>query len=395
MYLKKRIKTHHGYELGKVFAWLALTTGLGSAAFWTIFPLVADGIFKSEAVVGVFFSFIAFVLFVGSLASTVLFKSVSRVKLIKVSLLGVTVSLLLFTVTTSIITLPFVEVLRALFTLFVGIALSLYVRDTAVKGKLGLAEGRYYLYANIGWLIGPLIGGWLADYVSYNSVFIFSSVLYLISFLIVQHHHMKKHQIIMNANETHILKNLYSNTKAFFKYPELRKVYLIALGLNFWWVLHTIYIPIYIFNNGFSESVVGYVLAGGIIPLILLEKWVGKASDKKGLKLFLTAGFLILAIFIALFQLIPIIALVLILMIVVNVGSALIEPLQETYLFKIIKPKDEERFYGVYNTSDPAANTIGPLVCAALITFGGMAALWYGSAVIMLLLMFVALTVKR
>jgi len=223
MYFKKRHKTHHKHKLGKFFAWLALTTGLGNAAFWTIFPLIVNDTLQSEALVGIFFSIISLIALGGSLLSTVLFRKISRVKITKWSLLGGAIFLLLITLITNKIHLYSFEIPRALFHLLVGIALSLYVRDTAKAHRLGFAEGRYYLYANIGWLIGPLIGGYIAQLISRDAVFIFSAIMYIISFFMFQHQHIKKHPLIKHKKETQTIKELTNNIKDFFKVKELWK----------------------------------------------------------------------------------------------------------------------------------------------------------------------------
>ena len=381
--------------MGKLFAWLALTTGLANAAFWTVFPLVVENVVKSEVWVGIFFSLISILAFVGSLLSTVILRKFSRVKIMKWGYIGCTIFILLFTLIITKTHLYFFEIPRALFTLITGIILSLYIRDTAKVHKLGLAEGRYYLYANIGWLIGPIVGGYLGQLVSRNAVFVFSALLYLLSFIIFQNQHLKKHPLLKHQREEQTMAELLSNIQYFFKIKELRKVYAISLGLNYWWAVSCIYIPLYVINNGFGDSVVGWVIAGGILPLVLFEKLIGRLADKNGLRIYLAVGFLIIAIVTIFFNLIPIVPIVLILMAVVNIGAALIEPLQETYLFKIIKKKDEERFYGVYNTADPLANIFGPLVASVFVLLFGLPGVWYGSAAILLIFMFIALRAKK
>ncbi|PIN88142.1 hypothetical protein COV12_00090 [Candidatus Woesearchaeota archaeon CG10_big_fil_rev_8_21_14_0_10_32_24] len=395
MYFKKRHRTHHNHDLGKLFAWLALTTGLANAAFWTIFPLVVENVVGSEALVGIFFSLISVIGFGGSLLSTVILRKVSRVKITKWSLIGGSIFILLFTFIISKTHLYIFEIPRALCTLIVGIVLSLYIRDTANAHKIGLAEGRYYLYANIGWLIGPLIGGYLGQLISRNAVFIFSAFLYFISFIIFQHQHINQHPLITHQKEKKTITELFSNIKDFFKIKELWSVYAITLGLNYWWAISTIYIPLYIIQQGFGDEVVGWVVAAGILPLVLFEKIIGTLADKHGLRIYLAMGFLITAIFTALFDIISIVPIVLILMAVVNIGAAFIEPLQETYLFEIIKKKDEEKFYGVYNTADPLANILGPLIASVFVLFWGLPGVWYGSAAILLGFMVIALKAKK
>ncbi|MBW3011245.1 MFS transporter [Candidatus Woesearchaeota archaeon] len=394
MYFKKRLGTLH--EKGKVFAWIALTMALGNAAFWTIFPLVVEDIIQSEVMVGIFFTVISLIILVVSLLSSVVLRRVSRVYLTKLSFLCCAGLLFLFIFANAIMDLYYIEVLRSLFALFAGITLSLYVRDYASKGTLGKAEGRYYLYANVGWLIGPLIGGVLGQYVSRDAVFIFSSILYVVSFVIFHFRQRKEGDLIKHVRETATLKEIIArNLRDYFKQKALWKVFAIGLGLSFWWAIHCIYIPLYIMEQGFGDVTVGIVLAGSIIPLILLEKKIGSLADKHGLRKYLTIGFLIIGAGTILFQVVPVVTIILFLMAAVNVGAAFVEPLQETYLFSVVKRKDEERFYGIFNMSDPVANVIAPLVAAGFFFLWGYPGLWFGVAGVMLMFMLISLTVKR
>jgi DHA1 family multidrug resistance protein-like MFS transporter len=395
MYFKKRHRTHHLHEKGKVFAWLALTTGIGNAAFWTIFPLVTDNLIGSKVLVGVFFSIVACIVLMTSLMSTVILRHFSRVGLTKMMLIGSSVFFVFYLFVNNLVQLYIVEIIRAAFMMFLGVILSLYVRDTAKAHSLGLAEGRFYTFSNIGWLAGPLIGGLLAEHVSRQSVFIFCGAMYLLSFVIFQHQHIKGHPLIVHKKEEKALYELLMNIREFFSSRERWKVFAVAFGMNYWWAILTIYIPLYIFANGFGESFVGYVIGGGIVPLILLERFVGKKADKEKLRIYLGTGFLVLAVMSVLFTMIPVITIVLALMVLVNIGAAFIEPLQETYLFRVVSAKDEEKFFGVYNTAEPIANVIAPLIGSLLLGLWGFSGLWLGSSLIFLLFLLLSVFVRK
>ncbi|MBW3005136.1 MFS transporter [Candidatus Woesearchaeota archaeon] len=396
MQFTRKLSAHHMQPKGKLFAWLALTVGLGNAAFWTIFPLIIDDTIKSETLVGIFFTAIALIGLVVTFLSPIVLKRVSRIYLTQLSLLAIIGLLFLFTFANQILHFYFIESLRSIFALFVGLVLALFVRDFATERELGAAEGRYYLYANVGWFVGPLIGGFLGDYVSRNSVFLFSAFMYLITFIIFQYNYRTQHEFLEHVVEKDsftgiVKKNLFD----FFKAPEMWKVFMVGTGLSFWWVIHEIYFPIYISLLGYSDKVVGIVLAGGIVPLILFEKFVGNLADKHGMRPFLALGFLLLGCITIVFSVTPVISVVLFLMAVVNVGSAFIEPLQDAYLFKAAKRKDEDRFYGIFKMSYPIANVVAPLIAAGLIFIGGFNGLWYGTAVIMFIFAAISFTAKR
>jgi MFS-type transporter involved in bile tolerance (Atg22 family) len=82
-------------------------------------------------------------------------------------------------------------------------------------------------------------------------------------------------------------------------------------------------------------------------------------------------------------------------MILVNIGSAFIEPVKEIYFFKIVEKKDEEQLYGIYNASYPVAYILAPMAGATLLGSFGMNGIWLGSAFVFILMTFTALTIDK
>lgn len=389
-----RHRTHHKHDHGRFFAQLALIIGISNAAFWTIFPLFADSILQSEAATGLFFAVVNCLILIASIMSSYLLTRVSRLRLIRVSFIACSLFLVLFIFAGSIIQLYAVELARAFFTLLIGIILSLYIRDSASQCNLGATEGRYYLYANIGWLIGPLLGGYISSTFSYDAVFLLSASLYILAFLLFLYHERKGHPHITHGYHEFSLRGFSRNIKDFFAKPQRRLAYLVAFGMNTWWAIRGIYIPLFIIANGLSERYVGLVVAGGVLPLVALEQRAGILSDKKGLRPLIIAGFWGIAATTLLFNL-PSLTFVLFLMAAINSFAALIEPLQETFLFLETPKRDDDRFYGVYNTAEPLANIVAPLLAASFFIIGGFAGVWIGAAMLMATFGLFSLYIRR
>ncbi|MFC1659751.1 MFS transporter, partial [Pseudomonadota bacterium] len=253
------------------------------------------------------------------------------------------------------------------------------------KSELALNEGYYYLYSNIGWLFGPLIAGYAAKIFGNESVFIITSICFSIVLIYFLQQKFIPDQISIKNKEK--FSEILSNFKNFFGNIELRKVFIISLGLNFWWAISWIYIPLSVENLGFNQDVVGLVMSGGILPLILLEGWVGKRADKKGIRLYILFGFMFLSVVTLLFpsaSKYPII--LFILFALVNIGAAFIEPLTEVYFFKTVKCKNRERFFGTYTTAGHISNIFGPIIGSLLIILNqNMNTLWIGTSFILFL----------
>lgn len=381
----RKVATHHLHHHGRVFAILALIIGVANGAFWTMFPLILHYILGSVSQVGFYHAMIACVSFVTSLCSAVLFSRFSKVGIMHVSFGIIIASFILMTVANTIWHLGLFDILRAICLMIIGISLSLFVRDFAGKTSLAKDEGRYYLFANMGWFVGPVLGGVCMQFLGKESVFLLAAFLYSCAFFLFVHQHLvKKHPHLHHGKHFEPVHELLRNLWEFVKNREFRIVFLIALGLNFWWAVFYIYGPLRIAAMDFSSTVVGAVMSASILPLILLEYGIGKRGDIVGVKRYIICGFCMLAAFVLSFFFLEQWPLILILsFVLVNIGAAFIEPLHGVYFFKAVAKKDCARFFGIYNTADPIANVFGPLLMSSMIVWGGVTYAWMGVATIL------------
>jgi MFS family permease len=120
------------------------------------------------------------------------------------------------------------------------------------------------------------------------------------------------------------------------------------------------------------------VVTGGIVPLVVLESWVGRRAQAAGTRGYLAAGFAILAAGAASFPLLGFSPeLLLFMFAAVNIGAAFVEPLTDTRFFEIATPEEARRYFGIYHAAAPAASLVGPLLAAAVISLGlGLNGVW-------------------
>jgi len=140
LHRKHATHNHRQNKYAGQFALFAFTTALGSAGFWTIFPIILNDIVGSEALVGVYYSAISVLLFFVSLGSTVLFMRLSKVKLMKWMLLITISALLIMSIANRLWHLAIFDVLRGVAVTLVGIGLSLLIRDFSRDKELGAVE---------------------------------------------------------------------------------------------------------------------------------------------------------------------------------------------------------------------------------------------------------------
>ncbi len=364
-----KIRTHHLHPHGKVLSYLALLMGFGIGLILPIFPNFVKTIMHTDTLVSIFYSAMAIIMFIGALLSTYLFKKYQKTTIVTGSLLTLIVGLFLFIFITRLPELVMINTIRVWFSLFLLMALALFVRDFANEKNLGKEEGLFYKYQNIGYLLGPLTGGFLASSLNYEVVFLLASAVFMIGLFYFHHLHIvQKHPAIIPD----VLENKFSliaNIKKFFSNKKRTKAYLMTIAAMTFLGFKRLYIPLYVVTSGYFESMTGMILAAGILPYIFLEVKVGEYADKHGVKLPASLGFAIIAISLIIIFISPFTLFNFFMLIVMNIGGALVEPLQELYLFKNLPKKEEDSLYGIYMTADPIAHFLTPTIGVLILMF--------------------------
>jgi len=396
-YHSRRPAIHHEHSEGAKVARLSFMVNVGDAAFWTILPIQLSVLAGGDGPVGFYYALIALIGTAVAVVSSEMFRRYRKIAIGAVSLVAMAVLLAGMSVADDIWILALFDVPRSVFFMLVTIVLGLLVRDFATTADLAMQEGRYYQYSNFGWLIGPVAAGYIAYFYSNEAVFLFVALVFTASLLYLWHLHLRVHPAMAHHGDIQTTRHAWADLREFLSRPRLRRVFVLAFGMEFWWIVSSIYIPLAVIGLGYGPEVVGWVVAGGIIPLVLLEPWVGRKAQERGTRSYITVGFGILAAGSLSFALVGFSPeLLLFLFAAINVGAALIEPLTDTYFFESARGDEAEEFFGIYNASAPFANLVGPLLGAAVFTIGfGLEGVWILTAVFLLLCAKVALRIGR
>ncbi|MEO0231828.1 MAG: MFS transporter [candidate division WOR-3 bacterium] len=162
---------------------------------------------------------------------------------------------------------------------FYGTASDTYVGEYIEEKERPRSYGIIRIGANIGWGIGPLLGGFLSN-ISYFLLFLISTFLaiigFLINFIFVKGKRDKKKKILNNSNFKNILKD-----KNFL-------IFLIASFLIFLVVGQLISsLPVFARYKGLSNLYVGYLFSvNGLMVVFfqyLISSLFSKFSNKKGI----------------------------------------------------------------------------------------------------------------
>lgn len=350
-----------------MFAWMTLILAAAVALVNPILSPYAHSIIGDESKMSLLFSFLGIMTLVVALFSGHIFRKIERTTIAKIGFLIFALTYFILVFVAKLIPLTILLTIKNGVQMLLLITIGLFVRDFAKAKKMGKEEGLHYRFQNIGAFSGALLGGFLATNFDYEFVFIIASSVLIFGFTYFYQKHIVEEQPgIINRKRTSPF-GLWHNVKEFFSNKERIRAYIITVGLMLWFGFSYLFVPLYVLRSGYLDSMSGLILAITMLPLILMEVKVGEYADKKGIHKPIALGFLIIGLTSLVIFLNPIHLLNFLLIACVSIGSAMIEPLQETYLFKNLPEEREEDLYGIYMTADPVAYFLAPTIAAAVL----------------------------
>ncbi|MBD3253247.1 MFS transporter [Candidatus Pacearchaeota archaeon] len=238
------------------------------------------------------------------------------------------------------------------------------VREKSPEKKLSRNEGVMFTSYNIALVLGPLIAGTVLKIYGISYVFFLCSVSV---FIALTYFYNSKINVANIKRKTD--RDLLRNFKDFFKSKDRLFAYVIGGGVNFWWSLIYLFMPIYIVRNGLGVEWVGYFLFAAAFPLILFSYKFSQIAGKIGFRKVFQLGFLIPAVFALFCFYSSNIYIIFLFLIFASIGLAMLEPTTEAYFFDILKGKEDLRFYGPYNTTIDFNRFLGGILSAFLLLF--------------------------
>lgn len=393
-HLKHQVPNHPSQ---RAFGYMSLLLSTAQGIFFSIFPLVLERTLHGAERVGYYYALIGLIGLATSVASTVVFQRISRVRIAYWSFATAIIAIGLMTLVKNIWHIAGLDIPRAVAVVFVGISFSLFVADY-MKREVAKGQAAIFAWSNVGWLIGPFIGGLSAARWGYEAAFAFSSLMFLVTLIFFTYQHFFiRHPHFKHGTHDKGLSELWSNIKEYARHPELGRVFRVTFGINTWWSIRGIYIPLSIITLGFGPGTVGLVGAATGLPLLMMEFWTGTQAEKFGVRRFIIIGFGLLAVFAALFGIFAAVPYVLFALFVFsNFGAALVEPLQNTYFLESIRPAEKDRLYGIYNTGYLLASILAPIATSVVFGLGwGVRGVWGLLACAMFFFFIDALFIKK
>lgn len=365
--------------------------GLGLSCVDTVWALYFNTFGLSDSAIGFISSALVVISFVTSFIASPILERYDLIKLILWGMIITAASYVCFAVYHNFYLFLFLAVITTFIAVFRVYALDITFRDNTASRDLNKQEGLFYALLNLGWFVGPLIAGYFLVKFGINSVFVFSGIIIFVASLLFLFLHLKTVYKKRTEFDTNIFKNVYD----FFRIRGLMLSYLLSGGIYVWWSLVYIYVPLFAIEQGASESYIGIFFSLVVLPLLLCEYLVGKLSAKYGFKLFFVFGYLGLTLICVALFFINNIYIQLIIVILASFFVACLEPLQDTFFFRHVSKKEEEKYYPVYGTATDVGGFVAKFFVAVVLLFLSYKFAYLTMALIFLFLTIAALGVKK
>ncbi|MFZ5955705.1 MAG: MFS transporter [Nanoarchaeota archaeon] len=372
-------------------AFITLVVSLASAFTSTVWAVYIDSFVHNTSKVGFISATLTIVSFIAYFYFIPLIEKSDKSRLYATTLILFIISYILLAINRSFYIFLILAFIITIVTALRVTCFGIIIKDKSSKSKLSRNEGIIYTSMNFAFLIGPLIAGYFAEILGVNFIFLLAALLFALAFVA-----FKLSKIHDVNKKKKIDGNLRKNFIDYFKNKKRIIAYIIGGGINFWFVLIYVYMPLYILQNGFHEKWIGYFLFGAAIPAILFQYKLSEKAGKIGFKKIFKIGFLIPCIFSILCFFVSNFFLILIFIILGTVGISILEPISEAYFFDILRNKEEElRFYGPYNTTIDVNQFLGEVLPAALLLFLPFKFVFLFFGFIMFLIFLVSLGAKN
>jgi MFS family permease len=254
----------------------------------------------------------------------------------------------------------------------------------------GRVRGLHLTILNIGILFGPIISTQTLERFGFSGIFLVLVVGFSLIFLLALCFLRKEPSIGIQP----VALSIKSMIQKIFQEKDLARIYLIALALDFFFVVMTIYMPIHLREIGMEWSQIGTIFTIMLIPFVILQYPLGWIADKKfGEKELLLAGIALSGIstIIVGFIATPSVMLWAGLLFATRIGAATIEVLRDSYFYKQIDANDLD-IISFFRTTRPVANIFSALIFTPFLIFFPLQSVFFVTAGVFFLSFLVGLS---
>lgn len=226
-----------------------------------------------------------------------------------------------------------------------------YLMDSTREDQRGEAFGIFGMGTSAGMLLGPAIGGFVAQWWGYNAPYAIGAVMASIALLIIYLRIFDRPHIVAARNDAPKVSKL-ATFRQHFGWP-LGGALIMAVGLNWGFGVMTTLWSVWLADMGAAVDYIGFTFITFTIPLIILSGYAGKLSDRLGRTRFIIVGGIIVALSHGSYALAThnnYFWLVLGMGLVEGLAFAFAEPAIDGYLADILPANARGQLQGIYNS---------------------------------------------
>lgn len=245
----------------------------------------------------------------------------------------------------------------------IGLTLDIFLEKTSKDYETGAVRGSFLSWANLAWVIAPVLSAFLLTHTSFSGLYLASTIVILpvLVILALSFYRFK--------DPEYPLEPYFSHISMLWKERNMKAIFVISFLLQFFYAWMVIYTPIYLHETiGFSWEIIGIMFSIMLIPFVLVERPLGWIADRYlGEKELLVAGFALIGLStLSLAYLTDHNAFIWgAVLFVTRIGAATIEIMSDTYFFKKV---DASKVYlmSFYRTVRPVAYIVAPIAASLL-----------------------------
>ena len=346
---------------------LLFSTFIGAVI--TIHPLYLELFLEKAELVGLVAALpslagMAFSLHVGVLAD----KS-GRKRLLIASFLLLSAVLFVFFLNTSLYALIGLQIAFGVAMAPAWIAGEAFIKDISPVGRRGEFRSVFGTFASAGWLIGPLIGGFLAEQFGMRTPYFFAAILFFVPVILaleLKDDHWNENrnpgsEVAVEENE------FFALLTEFLRQRELKVLALGTLSLYFWYAVKWIFGPLFLHYLGYSPFIIGLWIAISSAPYLLFQIPLGKLGDKIGKTKLICLGFVISTIFIIPLGFLQSLSSLLVTIFIISLGTTLVDPLIEARITDIVPRERYGAYSGIFEFVKTLGLMLGPVGSALVV----------------------------
>jgi DHA1 family multidrug resistance protein-like MFS transporter len=257
--------------------------------------------------------------------------------------------------------------------------------------KQGRVRGTYLTAMNIGFMIAPLLGGFITDRLGFSALYNFAIILAIPVLIILLFR-------LPNVKNTHPSKtNFFGLVKKFTSHRTLGAVFAVNFTLQFFYAWMVIYTPIFLHQQlDMSWDTIGLLFTIMLSAFVIFQYITGRIADafkcERGLMMF---GLMVMGTATLLITRAPLFSFwgLATLLFITRIGASIVEVVTEAYFFRHVHP-DDIGTIGFFRNTYPFAYLIAPTLASVILGFAPLWTLFVVLGIICIIAIFMAMRIK-